>query len=155
MPGDGTPADAPINTPGLDVTATPASIAFAGDHESANTLAAANRALLISFICLAFLFCVKRVLTGWIANKQAGQILLLEGHKEKPELFLNRCARNLRSRLRYGRFEMHRMKSDDVLGPTAAFSISRAKQAKDRLRIIVHPSMSSLGELRDQFQQAF
>jgi hypothetical protein len=47
------------------------------------------------------------------------------------------------------------MKFDDVHGAMPAFAIRRAKQAKDRLSHYRSPQMSLLGELRDQFWQAF
>src|ERR1700722_8275598 len=55
MPGGGTPALAPLNTPALDCAAAPGSNACAGDHDSANMPAAASRALLFNFICPPFL----------------------------------------------------------------------------------------------------
>src|SRR5258708_31755928 len=51
MRGGGTPALGPIKTPGLVCGFTNASIADAGDQESARTPAAANRALPIDFMC--------------------------------------------------------------------------------------------------------
>src|SRR5271167_3685195 len=55
MPGGGTPALEPINTPALDCAAAPGSNACAGDHDSAITPAAANRALQFNFMCPPFL----------------------------------------------------------------------------------------------------
>jgi hypothetical protein len=70
MPGGGTPALAPISTPATVCPFPPPSYAIAGDHESANTPAAAKRVLLYKFrfMCLPFSFGLKAFLTGWLTG---------------------------------------------------------------------------------------
>jgi len=51
MPGGGTPALAPMKTPGFDCHCTPPSKASGGENAKAAMPAAAKRALMFDFMC--------------------------------------------------------------------------------------------------------
>src|ERR1700742_3636599 len=90
MPGGGTPALEPIKSPALVCATAPGSNACAGDHDSAITPAAANRALPLNFICFPRVVSCEgdphRMAT--VGSTQRRGMLLLAGHKDKPEMFL-------------------------------------------------------------------
>src|ERR1700744_1080444 len=100
MPGGGTPALAPINTPAWVCAAPPGSNACADDHDSANTPAAANRALPFNLMCVPRLILYEGDPSGLLRSPstQRRVNLLPSRHTDKLEMFLKIDVRRTHTR---------------------------------------------------------